>query len=75
MPYAECVSCGARFRVTKTSEQRLLSAIYGDKQLCPKCLKDQSWPKCTTCEKPVENPVLFNNEPYHSYCLPFSEEE
>ena len=72
MRYEICSNCGKRFQDTKTVDQRLVAAIFGEKHLCTKCLKDLTWPKCTKCGKPVESPILYNNEPYHSYCSPYS---
>ena len=72
--YETCENCNRKYRDTKTLDQRLLDAIFGEKHLCPTCLKDLTWPKCAECNKPIERPILYNNEPYHASCLPYSKQ-
>jgi len=47
---------------TKSAEQDLLDAIFGG--------AETSKIVCTDCGKTVDNPIYYNNQPYHAKHLP-----
>ena len=65
-----CYRCGEEIAI-KSAEEKLLQRMYLGQALCDNCTLEN----CTKCGGKVENPVLLNNEPYHSWCLPYSEEK
>ncbi len=73
-----CVNCGKRFREWRTPDERLLDAIFGAGPLCKSCAKKRDEELsylCRSCWKPIPRgkEIFFNNQPYHSYCLPYSD--
>ena len=76
-PLRECSSCGRRFRSWETPEEMLLQAIFGEGPLCKPCARKRDEGLlylCNSCGKAIEKDkeVLFNDRPYHTYCLPHS---
>ena len=72
--FAKCENCGKKYKDNRNVDQKLLDAIFGQRNLCQECLKDLTLEKCSKCGKFVENPIWFGDEPYHPSCLPYSEE-
>ena len=74
----KCAKCYKSFAEWETPEEMLLQAIFGEGPLCKKCAKERDEALlylCNACRKRIEKDkeVLFNDRPYHSYCLPHSE--
>ena len=69
-----CIDCSKKL----TSEERLLSAIFGEDARCTECFKLQRLTKCVECGGPIPRGIeLYYGDtgPYHSMCLPGAEYE
>lgn len=78
LPYGSgvptCTDCSKKL----TSEERLLSAIFGESGRCTECFKLQRLTKCVECGKPIpRSKEIYYQErgPHHSVCLPGAEYE
>ena len=61
-----------------TPEERLLQAIFNDRQIkCQECYLKSKLPKCTKCGKKILNGIEVYHEDklYHVTCLPNSQYE
>ena len=66
-----CPDCGKQL----TPEERLLQAIFDDRQIkCQECYLKSKLPKCTKCKEKIFNgmEVYYEDKPYHPQCLPYS---
>jgi len=66
-----CSCCGDLFEEPHTPERALLDAIFcNTDHYCPNC--HPYYPLCTKCQKEEENPIYYENKPYHPECLPYA---
>lgn len=57
-----------------TPEERLLQAIFDDRQIkCQECYLKSKLPKCTKCGEPIVKSVevYYRDQLYHLHCSPW----
>lgn len=63
-----CVDCGEEV----TSEEALLSAIFGEDFRCKKCFDLKRFPKCAKCHVSTTAGLYFEGKPYCPHHLPYA---
>ena len=63
-----CTNCGKQFWSTRTAEEDLLDAIFGE-VLCPDC-KILELPTCSNCKGVIlGEPIYYETKPYCRDCI------